>query len=237
MGFWKKMISDDSLSTKIIKEELLPKFSIIPEDNVKTKLDGFDFSNSIYPDNIFSYKKNIKSDKTTIKNKELLLDTSLFNDDSSASKIYEKTFEYELDEKVILLSRELSSSILNDEFEIGYNSKSSYLFSDMMKQSSYLGRKVLTRCFADNFHDNTVVLGLLFILYDTDYDEIYPEGQTIAAATASMNNNQIKEALLRVFESWLNPDSIRILETIKFDKTWLETYRLELIEDIKGIKF
>jgi len=157
--------------------------------------------------------------------------------DNSTMKLINEAIieEYELtiNKLCYKFKNQLIRSIKNDEFELGEISSSSIIFSDMMRQNENVAKRAINEVFLDCFHDDNVVYGVLEIISDIEYDVIYPNGQTIALAVSAYSDDRIKEALVRAFENWCNVESLRILNTIKFTSSWLESYRLDVIKDIE----
>lgn len=153
------------------------------------------------------------------------------NDISSSFKIIEYqeyTFPY-LDEFI----NNLTSLIKNDEFRVGYFSNSSIYFKNILEKYPETARKCLLSVFADNVDKKHIIYGILSILTEIEYSDIYPEGLIIAMASKSVPDKIIKEAFVRLFENWCNKDALKFIKVMKFDEEWLENYRLEVIEDIE----
>lgn len=127
----------------------------------------------------------------------------------------------------------LSELLSNDLFRVGYDSSTSIYFRNLLTSNPDYAMKGMLEVFYDNYHNHKIVEGILNVLSILEYDKVVPEGPIMALTLTSYDNDTIKEALIRVFENWCNKDSIRLLETIKFDDEWLDNYRLEVIEDIK----
>lgn len=150
--------------------------------------------------------------------------------DNSSNKKNKSTID---DKRVNQLKVELENMLKNDEFDVGYESKSSIYFKKIMEQNQIEAKEALQRCFVDNYSNAKIIYGTLSIISDIEYDDVYPVGQAIALGSGNHINDDIKEATIRVFEHWCNEESLKLINNISFSDKWLDNYRLRVINDIR----
>ena len=127
----------------------------------------------------------------------------------------------------------MQENISSDEFSVGYEPKSSFVFKKLLNENKEATLNALQRLAMDFYHDEDISYGIVSLLSYLDYKEIYPVGQCIALSFGSYPNLAVKEALIRAFESWCNNDSLRFINKMRFEEEWLEDYRLTVISDIE----
>ncbi len=122
-----------------------------------------------------------------------------------------------------------------DTVEIGMKSKCEDLVRVWLDNYPLQTKEAINTLFLRNLKNEKVLISILHTISHLDYDSVYPQAQTIALACLSNKDVEIKEYGLRIFESWANEDSIESLEQQHLTPEWLDEYRQEIIEDIKGI--
>lgn len=122
-----------------------------------------------------------------------------------------------------------------DTLEIGMNSKCEEFIRESLEVDPLHTKEALNKLFLKNINNDKVVLSILHTISHIDYDLIYPEGQTMALACFSNKDLEIREYAIRAFENWACSSSLDILESQRVSPAWLDDYRKEVIEDIKGI--
>ena len=58
----------------------------------------------------------------------------------------------------------------------------------------------------------------------------------VALAALSNTHNEVREAGIRAYEKWANPNGIEILKSVSISWPWLEEYRLETIEYLETLQ-
>ncbi|MBR3133088.1 MAG: hypothetical protein IKG42_03335 [Clostridia bacterium] len=92
---------------------------------------------------------------------------------------------------------------------------------------------MINEIFIDNIHDEDVIVKILHAFSKLNYKDTYPNAQTMCLAAISINNTEIKEAAIEVFESWRNSEALKLLQIIDIKEIWLKKYCEEIINEIK----
>lgn len=132
----------------------------------------------------------------------------------------------------------LATMIESEEFEVGYVSNSQRFFDSLYRKNRDSSLKVLNKLFLNSFNKEKIVIGILHILSNYTYDEVDPNGGTIALASCSHKSELVKESLLFVFDKWSNSEALRLLlDNVRFESAWLENYRINLIKDLQELLY
>ena len=130
-------------------------------------------------------------------------------------------------------TKEFVDILKEEDFEFGYSSRSEEILEKQLKVNALATRNWLNEIFIKNYHDESILIGVLRIIGRFDSKIIFPQGQTIALAALTHSNNEIKELGIRAFEKWCSPESIRILKSLSIDSGWLNEYVQEVIKDLE----
>lgn len=150
--------------------------------------------------------------------------------EGSYDSIREKSIEKS---KKIFKLKVLDLIKLND-FEYGYSSKSEeYVKNELIKNKIYI-RDWINDLYIENISNSHILLSILRICGHLEYDDIKPQGITMAMGAFSHNDSAINEAGLRCFENWGEKSSLRILNNHSCKAQWLEEYRIAIIKDIEA---
>jgi hypothetical protein len=158
--------------------------------------------------------------------KDSLFDFEEDSTENKANRNRKKILDTNLTKDFINLLRE-------EDFEFGYKTRSEAVLREQLKINELATRNWLNETFIKYFKDQTVIIGLMRILCRFEPKEIFPQGQTMAIAALSHQNNEIKELGIRAFESWGSHDSLEILMTINVEANWLNDYLQEVIKDLQ----
>jgi len=131
-------------------------------------------------------------------------------------------------------TRKLIETILEQDFEYGYDSEADKLVRENMKKNEAATKAWLNEIFYDNFDIPPVVIGILQVISHIEYSDIKPEGPTIAMAALSHQDSEVKECAIRAFENWATPDSLLILRQLDNLEDWLQEYLEQVICDLEG---
>jgi hypothetical protein len=118
----------------------------------------------------------------------------------------------------------LLSLIETEYFEYGIDNNADSFVAEYMKTDPIMTKEWLNSLFLDNFANPSVLAKLLRIVSQFDYQEISPEGPTMAALTLNHKNLEVQECSVRAFESWRSIKSLEILENLKVADGWLQKY-------------
>ena len=78
-----------------------------------------------------------------------------------------------------------------------------------------------------------MIVKILHAFSKLDYGDTYPNAQTMCLAAISVNNSEVKEAAIEVFEAWRNSEALKLLQIIDIKEKWLKKYCDKVIEEIK----
>ncbi|MCT4662770.1 MAG: hypothetical protein N4A40_12985 [Tissierellales bacterium] len=131
------------------------------------------------------------------------------------------------------MSKEIYRKIQREEFEVGYFSKTGQYFKEKLEANRLISMTALNKCLMDNFEKSDIVYGIFSIISEFEYEEMYPEAVSMLLNGGVYDDDNVKEAVVRIFEHWCNEDSLRLIQKVKFSDPWLEDYKNEVIEDIK----
>lgn len=123
--------------------------------------------------------------------------------------------------------------VRNDVFESGYSSNSEIFFKSMLTKDPNITRNWLNSVYLKYFYDVKILVGILHIISHIDYDLIFPEGQTMAVASLTHQDVEVREYALKAFENWGHPDSLTILKNINCGERWLQEYLEDIISDLE----
>ncbi|PFD55831.1 hypothetical protein [Bacillus thuringiensis] len=136
-------------------------------------------------------------------------------------------------EAIQKLNKSFLNMIRNDTFESGYSSSSEEFVKSVLKINPIQTKEELNSIFLKNFHDEKILIGILHIISHIEYEDIFPQGQTIALAALSHRDIEVREYAIRSFENWGNGASLPILKNVAFSEKWLQDYVDEVISDLE----
>jgi hypothetical protein len=125
------------------------------------------------------------------------------------------------------------SYILEDDFEYGVEYKAHLLTKEQMKINAAVTKDWLNRIYVDNFYKSDILVGILRVISRFTREEIFPIGETIALASLSHKEEIVQENAIRAFESWGGQGSVKILENVVVTTQWIKEYLDGVIEDLK----
>lgn len=214
----------------------------------------YDFKSTSEKDTSFTKRRSYKdifkyfnifideSDTTDIENKTVIkkpkIDTvgSDFSTRSSSSSVArnkQNEFLLKHKEQTRKAADHFLSILKNDIVDTGYYSNSELYFKTKLNENPPLAKEWINTVFLENYSNVDVLVKILYIISDIDYDLIVPQGPTMAIAASRHENVEVREYAVRVFESWENPHMLKYLKHIKFDEEWLQTYLEEVIEELE----
>lgn len=128
--------------------------------------------------------------------------------------------------RLIQLTRESS-------FEYGFENELDQFLREQLAQNAAVTREWLNEVFIENLDDVAVTVGLLRAIAHLSYDEVRPQGPTMAIAALSHKDVQVRECGIRAFENWESLESLKVLETIECQDTWLQDYAARVVADLR----
>jgi len=130
-------------------------------------------------------------------------------------------------------SNNLLKCLKEQDFEYGVDTPADKLVRKMFVENESIAKEWLNELFVENFNDQTVIIGLLRVISHFDYQEVAPQGPTMALAALSNANAEVRECGIRAFENWSNLESLKVLKHTKCDEEWLDDYLKQVIADIE----
>lgn len=136
-----------------------------------------------------------------------------------------------LDDRITPL---LLSYIRNEDYEFGQRCDSINLVEEQLKINKIATQNWFNKIYLKFFSsDESILLSLLRIVEYLDKDSLFPTGQTMALASLSHKNDEIKEMGIRIFENWCCVESYDILKNLRVDTAWLQEYIEQVKEDLE----
>lgn len=130
----------------------------------------------------------------------------------------------------------LSSMLDSEDFESGISGNAENYFRKCLQENSVSTLNGLLKLFLSNFTLDSIknhrVVGLLHIISHMEYEEVWPQGQTMAISALNHKNKQVAEFAIKCFENWGHPDGVEILNSINFATSWLREYAEEVVREI-----
>jgi len=115
------------------------------------------------------------------------------------------------------------------EFEFGFSNQADKYISDALNSYGPFAREWINDLFNKSFGSPFVLSAILRVMAHFDYEQMYPQGITMAAAAAGHTDAEVQECGVRCFESWENPESLTILRHLSFREDWLNKYLADVI--------
>lgn len=138
-----------------------------------------------------------------------------------------------IDELHLKYTQQLLRLITEDNFEYGFSSQSEFFIEPLMKINPSITREWLNELFIKNFHDHKIIAGLLHVISHLEYDQIRPQGITMAIAALSHISSEIRECGIRAFENWGSSECLNLLKNVRCNEGWLQQYVNQVISDIE----
>lgn len=183
---------------------------------------NMDIFNSIYDTN------NYENKKVNNKFEILILDNNLIKDNEFEFKTIQNE-ETKQNQKI--QKNRILNMIRESETEWGrYSEFEEFLIKN--KNDKFL-INIINQIFIDNISDSDVIVKILHAFSKLDYGDTYPNAQTMCLAAISVNNSEVKEAAIEVFEAWRNSEALKLLQIIDIKEKWLKKYCDKVIEEIK----
>lgn len=169
---------------------------------------------------------------------EILKELSSSNESSTN---YVKDENQINNERLIYLEENITPFLLslfrNEDYESGQKCESIRLVEEQLKINKVATQNWFNKLYLKYFtSDEKTLLNLLRIVEYIDRDLLYPTGQTMALASLTHKNDEIKEMSVMFFESWVSIESYNILKNVSVETKWLQDYidhvKLDLKEEL-----
>jgi hypothetical protein len=131
------------------------------------------------------------------------------------------------------LTRSLLSMIAESDLEYGFSSELDAFLRDRLSENALAIKEWLNWLFVKHFADVPVATGILRTIAHLGYHEISPQGPTMALASLSHRNAEVRECGIRAFENWGTLDSLTILKAVKCPEQWMQDYVNRVVADLE----
>lgn len=135
-------------------------------------------------------------------------------------------FRAEFSAKLLKLLRE-------QDFEYGVDTPADELVRKTFSENISIAKEWLNQLFVENYDDQTVLMGILRVLSHFEYQEVAPQGPTMALAALSNVSAEVRECGIRAFENWSTLESLEVLKNVKCEEEWLNDYLQQVIAELK----
>lgn len=125
------------------------------------------------------------------------------------------------------------AAIRDSEFEFGFESIADVFVRRKLRENALATKEWINEIFVNNYSDTAITSGILQVIAHIGYDDIAPQGPTMAIAATSHTSVEIQELGIRAFEIWGNSESLSALRKVEVNETWLAAYLAQVIQDIE----
>jgi hypothetical protein len=176
----------------------------------------------------------IKDSYTRLINEsEVLLIPSYILSESQSDSIENRLNSLRLHKYKELFSERLLQLLYETDFEYGYKSEVDTFIQDKLRENASVTKDWLNSIYNKYYNDVKVVTGILRTIAHFEYNEISPQGPTMALAALAHKNAEIRECGIRSFENWSTFESLVILKNIHCSEKWLQSYLSSVINDLE----
>ncbi len=131
--------------------------------------------------------------------------------------------------------KRLLQLLYESDFEFGFATPADEFVQKALHNYGPLAREWINRLYNANFGEPRVMCAILRIIAHFEYDEMYPQGMTMAAAALLHADSSVRECAIRCFENWEDPSNLEILRNICVSDGWLRDYLDSVISDLEGL--
>ena len=139
-----------------------------------------------------------------------------------------KRFRTDFSSKFLQLLRE-------QDFEYGVDTPADELVRKCFHENEAISKEWINNLFVENFNDQTVLMGILRVLSHFNYQEVVPQGPTVALAALANKSAEVRECGIRAFENWGSLHSLKVLKNVNCEEKWLEDYLKQVIADLQEV--
>lgn len=150
---------------------------------------------------------------------------------SIVNKPYASGLPYEVLEQC---RKEFVKTANSEHIEYGYGSASEQLLERFFQQYKSRTGAIIQHIYVRESGNPTVLISLLKAVSNFEYFQVYPHAQMMALAALSNVSLEVREAGIRAYENWENPDGLIALKAAETPWDWLESYRLSTIEYLES---
>lgn len=123
----------------------------------------------------------------------------------------------------------------DDVAESGVAGNSEIYFSKLMEKDRTFALGMINDAFLRYINDEYIIVNILHTISHFDYEDVYPEAQTMALIAISNKNVCVQEFAIKCYENWQSKEAIHILESTQYTRDWLSEYANDVIDDLKEL--
>lgn len=132
-------------------------------------------------------------------------------------------------------SEKFLQSIRDSEFEFGYDSLADIFVRERIAENALATKEWINSLFIENYPNNEIAVGILRVIAHLDYDEIAPQGPTMALAALVHVSLEVRECGMRAFENWGTMECLKVLRSISCSEDWLSDYVHQVVKDLEEV--
>lgn len=127
--------------------------------------------------------------------------------------------------------------IYSDDFVEGESSKTQLYMEYLYHKDRAIFLESFNRVWVELYtHDSYYIMTFLNIASTISYNWLGYRADSIVMGFNSIDDPYVNEAAIRAIESWEQKSHINILVKMRtFDKKWIEQYKLDVIEYLRGL--
>lgn len=151
---------------------------------------------------------------------------------SDQTSIENKLNQLRLQSYKNMYSQEFLDTIRETDLEYGYESTVDVFLRSLLSQNALATKEWISSLFVENINDVRIATGILRTIAHLEYEEIAPQGTTMAYAALSHSSLEVCECGIRAFENWATSESLKALKTVRCQDKWLKKYVRKVISDL-----
>lgn len=132
-------------------------------------------------------------------------------------------------------SEKFLQSIRDSEFEFGYDSLLDVFVREHIAENALATKEWMNSLFIENYNNTEIAVGILRVIAHLGYDEIAPQGPTMALAGLVHASLEVRECGIRAFENWGTMECLKVLRSVKCSEDWLSDYVNQVVKDLEEV--
>jgi len=123
----------------------------------------------------------------------------------------------------------------SQSLEFGFISPTDVFLEELLETHDRFFGEILSGLYLKVYSNEGAMVALLKGMSNLPYSKVQPFGPTCALAALSHVSDEVKEAGVRAFEKWAEPETLSYLTSVKCASEWLESYRLSTVEYLQSL--
>ncbi|MDR0621330.1 MAG: hypothetical protein LBJ61_05580, partial [Deltaproteobacteria bacterium] len=112
-----------------------------------------------------------------------------------------------------------------DDFVAGEISSSEIYIEEIAKEYGWQNTmRWLNSIYLDNYSKPAILIGIMHCLSHFEFDNVKPEGQTMALGLLQHEDVFVRDLAIRAYENWNDKEALPILKSLSYDTKWLRDY-------------